>query len=79
MKVGTLRSWWPQGYGIISLSVTENYFLHVSNIQEMPEGIEVPTPGALVYFDVAAPFKEGKKFPQAVNARIAPPAPGAAQ
>lgn len=67
---GTLRSWFSQkNYGFVAVSFKETYFLHGSNITEIPDGIDLPPVGATVHFDVA-PARGKGKLPMAVNARI---------
>ena len=69
MKIGTLKTWSIRGFGIVAVTFTEVYFLHATNIIEIPDGIKEPPIGAVVHFDVQ-PAREGGKYPQAVNARI---------
>lgn len=73
MKFGRLVSWNEnKGYGLIVLSLKEKYFLHCSQISEIPDDLLVPPIGSIVYFDVA-PARGKGLFSQAVNARVVPP------
>jgi cold shock CspA family protein len=73
---GVVRTWnVTRGYGIISVSITEQFFLHSRAVVEAPKGMNDPT-GCTVYFDVAPALNNGK-LSRAINARIiAPVAPG---
>lgn len=75
MKTGILSSWWPRGYGMVCVTLKENYFLHVSNIVEIPEGLIAPPIGSTIHFDVGPAYKKGK-YEQALNARVIPPVEG---
>jgi len=72
MKVGKLRSWNEAGYGLVIVSVKEKYFLHASNISQIPDDLTEPVIGSEVQFEVAPPYKNGKLH-QAVNAVITSP------
>jgi hypothetical protein len=72
MKEGKLYSWHANGFGVVAVSVKERFFLHVSNIVEIPDDLASPPIGSTVQFDVAE-AKNGGKLPQAVNARVIPP------
>lgn len=71
MREGKLCSWNARGFGIVSVSVKERYFLHVTDIAEIPDGYLTPPVGATVQFDAAEPINNGK-LPRAVNARVIP-------
>jgi len=73
---GLLQSWFKEkSYGFVYISFKETYFLHRTGIVEMPEGFLFPPVGSTVHFDVAEPRGKGAgKLPQAVNAKIIPPA-----
>jgi hypothetical protein len=65
-KYGLLRSWHEdRGFGIIWVSRTERYLLHITRVLEP----DIPVAGCGVYFDPALPFKAGG-LPLAINARI---------
>lgn len=66
---GRLQSWSLRGFGIVAVTLKQVFFLHASNVSEMPDGVETPEPGSIVHFDEAPPINGGR-FPQAVNARI---------
>jgi hypothetical protein len=73
MKKGKLYSWHDNGYGVVSVTVKERYFLHVTDIAEIPDDLETPPIGSTVHFDVAPPHGNGK-LPRATNAVVIPPA-----
>jgi hypothetical protein len=66
--IGILKSWTPRGYGIVKVSLSETFFLHVSEIVEAPAGMIDPPVGCTVVFEVGE--SNGKKFPPAINAKI---------
>jgi hypothetical protein len=71
--VGIIRFWKDKsGFGIVSVGLTDQYFLHISAIVAAPKGVTDPT-GCTVRFDVAEPYKDGK-LKRAINASIEPPA-----
>jgi len=75
-KTGVLQSWYPEkGWGIVSITWREHYFLHVSSVVTAPDS--GPATGMIVEFDVAPPFKNGK-LPSAINAALNPVAAPAA-
>jgi hypothetical protein len=69
--VGIIRFWKDKaGYGIVSVGLTDQYFLHITGIVSAPQGVTDPT-GCSVSFDVAEPYKNGK-LKRAINATIEP-------
>jgi len=60
-KRGFIRSWIRKGkklsYGIVRVSMCESYFVHHSEIAELPEGGLI---GREILFDVAPPINSGK-------------------
>jgi len=67
-KVGRVRAWTDsKNWGIISVTLAEHYFLHLTEIKEAPADGQIV--GLTAYFDTAEP-REGGKLRRAINVRI---------
>jgi hypothetical protein len=77
MKIsGRITKFFPAGYGYIQVKQgtrTSRYFLHVSNIISLAEGLDEPVVGCEVTFEPTNDFKRHPKdIPSAVDAEVGP-------